>query len=72
MRRKVQFREIKTRFLDIILILFSIVAIVGGFGFMLFIVVWFPEFHTIPFLEFFLVFLLGLLGFRQWRKEISA
>lgn len=39
---------------------------------MVFIVVGFPEFHAVPFFEFFTVFFLGLMGFRLWRKEITA
>ncbi len=72
MRRRVRIGEVKTRLLDILLIIFSMVAIVGGVGFMVFIVVGFSEFHATPFLEFLVLFSLGLVGFRVWRKAINA
>jgi hypothetical protein len=72
MPRKIRVGDVKTKLLDYILILFSLVAIVGGLGFMIFIVVYFPEFHIVPFIEFLVLFCLGILGFRSWRKEITA
>ncbi len=72
MRRKVRFGEVKTRLLDYLLILLSLVAIVGGMGFIIFIIAYFPEFHVVPFIEFLILFCLGLAGFRTWRKEITA
>jgi hypothetical protein len=72
MPHKIRFGDVKTKLLDYILILFSLAAIVGGLGFMIFIAVYFPVFHVVPFLEFLVLFCLGLLGFRIWRKEITA
>ncbi len=72
MPRKVRVGEVKTRLLDVLLIVFSLTAIVGSLGFMTFIIVGFSEFHATPFVEFFVLLCLGLLGFRVWRKTINA
>ena len=71
MRRKTLLGEIKSRILDLILLIFSLAAIIGGLGFMILIILGFPEFYAVPFFEFFIVFILGVVGFRQWRNEMT-
>ncbi|MHA1731407.1 MAG: hypothetical protein ACTSU5_05665 [Promethearchaeota archaeon] len=60
-------RPLKERIIDSALLVISIVVIIFALAMMAQITI--ANFYIVPFLEFFTLFILGIVGFRLWLKE---
>lgn len=71
MPRRIRVGEVKTRFLDTLLLVLSISAIIASIVSIYFLVTTLPQFYLVPFGEFSILFILGIFGIRLWQKETA-
>lgn len=67
-RRRFFLRE---KILDYLMLGFSLICIIGGFGMILLSSFWLQIKKPTPYLLNLIVILLGLIGFRNYQKEIE-
>jgi len=63
--------EVRTRFLDTLLLVFSVAATIISAYCIFRLLTTVPEFYVVPFTEFLILLTLGLFGIRTWRKETA-
>ena len=72
MPRRIRIGEVKTKVLDLVLLAISMLTMTMSVVCVYFLVTTLPQFQVVPFTEFVILFTLGLVGIRTWRKETTV
>jgi cytochrome c biogenesis protein CcdA len=72
MPRKIRPAEVQSKALDYALLIISVFIMGLSVVFVYFLLTTLTQFEIVPFTEFAILFLLGVLGIRTWRKETTT